>query len=260
MSLFDPYTTAEGCVRADPGASVGRASRRNGLLPGGNLAGDQFQGRSSIMEIYILGPMRLQNELVARRLEQETGLACLTGPDLSTIAPAEQEHNPDRSALILWDCQGRDSEELLSQLRSFCDQTASDRHLALFNVDVEANKQQEYVWEGAEGIFYDQDPLDLFLKGVHTLLKGELWLSRDIMTRCIKQGSSRSKLPAADSTVLSPRQEEILALVAVGATNDEIADKLCISPHTVKTHLYNIYKKINVPNRFQAALWAAKNL
>jgi DNA-binding CsgD family transcriptional regulator len=49
-------------------------------------------------------------------------------------------------------------------------------------------------------------------------------------------------------------------MIAVGATNDEIADKLFISPHTVKTHLYRIFKKINVPNRVQAALWAAKNL
>jgi DNA-binding CsgD family transcriptional regulator len=48
--------------------------------------------------------------------------------------------------------------------------------------------------------------------------------------------------------------------VAIGATNEEIGDKLCISPHTVKTHLYNIFKKINVPNRIQATLWAAKNL
>ncbi len=62
------------------------------------------------------------------------------------------------------------------------------------------------------------------------------------------------------STILTSRQTEILALVSVGATNDEIADKLYLSPHTVKTHLYNIFKKINVPNRLQAALWAAKNL
>ncbi len=62
------------------------------------------------------------------------------------------------------------------------------------------------------------------------------------------------------STILTPRQVEILALVAVGATNEQIADKLCISPQTVKSHLYNIFKKINVPNRVQAALWAAKHL
>jgi DNA-binding CsgD family transcriptional regulator len=48
--------------------------------------------------------------------------------------------------------------------------------------------------------------------------------------------------------------------MAAGAGNKEIAGKLSISGHTVKTHVYNIYKKLNVDSRFQAALWAAKYL
>ena len=59
---------------------------------------------------------------------------------------------------------------------------------------------------------------------------------------------------------LSQREMEVLALVSLGTKNEDIAEKLFISPHTVKTHLYHIFKKINVPNRLQAALWAAKNL
>ncbi len=59
---------------------------------------------------------------------------------------------------------------------------------------------------------------------------------------------------------LSRREQEILALVSVGETNDEIAEKLFISRHTVKTHLYKIFRKINVSNRLHAALWAAHNL
>ena len=81
-----------------------------------------------------------------------------------------------------------------------------------------------------------------------------------MMTKCIFEDTDNDKSSKNISDVLTERQIEILAMIAIGATNDEIADKLCISPHTVKTHLYKIFKKINVPNRVQAALWAAKNL
>jgi len=80
------------------------------------------------------------------------------------------------------------------------------------------------------------------------------------MSKYILKYKGQSGLPKGDTTGLTPREMEILAMVAAGAKNEAIADKLCISPHTVKTHVYNIFKKIDVPNRLQAALWAAKNL
>ena len=55
---------------------------------------------------------------------------------------------------------------------------------------------------------------------------------------------------------LTPREKEVLALIAVGMTNAEIAEELFISPHTVKNHVTNIYKKIQVEDRTQIALWA----
>ncbi len=63
-----------------------------------------------------------------------------------------------------------------------------------------------------------------------------------------------------DNSGLTRREIEILDLIADGFSNQQIADELFISPHTVKTHLHNIFKKINVKRRLQAALWAAKNL
>jgi DNA-binding NarL/FixJ family response regulator len=100
----------------------------------------------------------------------------------------------------------------------------------------------------------------MFLKGVRAVLDGELWLSREIMIKCILEGTNESEPSRRRTEDLTQRQTEILAQVAVGASNDEIAERLCISSHTVKTHLYHIFKKINVPNRLQAALWAAKHL
>jgi len=80
------------------------------------------------------------------------------------------------------------------------------------------------------------------------------------MSRCILEDKGRVKAQPRDTQGLSPREIEILSLITVGATNEEIGDRLCISTNTVKTHVYNIFHKIKVPNRLQAALWAAKNL
>lgn len=57
---------------------------------------------------------------------------------------------------------------------------------------------------------------------------------------------------------LSPREEEVLQLVAKGATNKEIADRLFISENTVKTHMQSIMEKLHLANRSQAAAYATK--
>ena len=55
---------------------------------------------------------------------------------------------------------------------------------------------------------------------------------------------------------LTPKEKEVLALVAQGASNQEIADKLCVRDVTVKTHLNSVFKKLKVTNRTQAVLLA----
>lgn len=58
---------------------------------------------------------------------------------------------------------------------------------------------------------------------------------------------------------LSPRELEVLRLIAHGTTNTEMAELLAISPHTVKSHVINIFNKLGVNDRTQAAVWAARN-
>ncbi len=58
---------------------------------------------------------------------------------------------------------------------------------------------------------------------------------------------------------LSPREIEVLRLIAEGDSNPVISNKLKISPHTVKSHIIHIFNKLNVNDRTQAAVWAVKN-
>jgi DNA-binding NarL/FixJ family response regulator len=65
-------------------------------------------------------------------------------------------------------------------------------------------------------------------------------------------GTVFAQSPEAPSSPLSPREREVLVLLASGATNREIADKLHLSPHTVKEHTGKLYRKLDVRNRAEA--------
>ncbi|WP_282041219.1 LuxR C-terminal-related transcriptional regulator [Halomonas alimentaria] len=110
------------------------------------------------------------------------------------------------------------------------------------------------------GVFYRTDSLDLICKGIGRLLEGHLWMSRSLMSHLIeffRRQSLNSYRPACG---LTQRELEIIGLLGAGVSNMQIADRLFVSEHTVKSHLYNIFKKIDVHNRTQAVNWARHNL
>jgi DNA-binding NarL/FixJ family response regulator len=205
--------------------------------------------------IYIVGRRRLQNELIGACLEQETGAKCMFEEDLQHVSSYNGVPK-----LVLWECPERDPERVLVALRSSGIQKLCRDCIVLFNISHGLGIEEKCVWRGVRGFFYQDDSLPQFLKGVRAILNGQLWLSRELVTRCILDNRGRDNSSEMDSPILTQRESEVLAQLAVGVTNGEISDQLCISPHTVKTHLYNIYKKLNVPNRLQASLWAAKHL
>ena len=214
----------------------------------------------SEMVTFIVGPRILQNQLLSLCLEREIGVKCFRGDDLSNIARIDQEGGTDHQGLILWDCQGKDQKELFSEFIPSVKQKLLCHHLVFFNVVSGLGIEEEGISMGVRGFFYENDPFEKMLKGIQAVTEGEVWLSRKMITRCLFNNSTQRKSTGEGKMALTPRETEILALVAVGDMNEEIADKLCISTQTVKTHLYRTFKKINVSNRLQAAFWATKNL
>ncbi|MBW2148146.1 MAG: response regulator transcription factor [Deltaproteobacteria bacterium] len=210
--------------------------------------------------IHIVGPLKLQNELIACFLERETGMECMQAAGFDE-AIGTINKDKVRPHLILWDCRGTDPStfwiEFGVNFKPFQDQC----FIALFNVCSDSRiVEKDIVNRGVRGIFYNAVPLGMLSKGVLTILSGELWISRETMSRCLLDRAGSAGFSGDPGATLTSREKEILIEIVSGQSNDKIADHLCLSIHTVKTHIYNIYKKINVTNRLQAVLWAAKNL
>jgi DNA-binding NarL/FixJ family response regulator len=215
-------------------------------------------GEPSEPQVHIIGPLKFQNELMAWYLQENTGLTCTCSKNLN----AESFSAPpgEKTTLILLDCLGNDLTGLWSTIRSFFDSGNKGYYIAIFNMPTGQPFGNDLVKKGVRGIFYNSDPLPNFAKGVPAILNGELWYSRKDLMKCLLDSNDDSEFALERRGLLTSREKEILILIASGISNTQIADKLNISRNTVKTHLYNIYNKIKVPNRLQAALWAAKHL
>ncbi len=107
---------------------------------------------------------------------------------------------------------------------------------------------------GAHGcVSKDSDP-QVLLKALNLVERGRFWVSREVADLiAVKWVKSQGPEPN-DTDELTPREWEILAMLARGQVNKEIASRLAISPYTVKAHLAAIYRKLRVATRLEAAL------
>lgn len=207
-------------------------------------------------QIHIIGPLQLQNELLAAALTETTGQPCVCDAEATleeTIELKRGQRGP-----VLWDCGHESTDALLSRI--FHAGSLEDVFLVLFNVSQENKIEDQCVKKGVRGFFYKNENIGIFKKGIHAVLRGEFWVSRKVLSRCLLEKKCSPEFPEEKPSLLTPREKEILAMIASGISKDDIADGLGISPNTVKTHTHNIYQKINVPNRVKAALWANRNL
>jgi LuxR family transcriptional regulator of csgAB operon len=209
--------------------------------------------------VFIVGPRRLQNKLMAFFLENQTGATCVSVPDFTHIAASAKDDNHE-ARLALWDCLGKDLHTCIQEIDEKIGELLPHDFLGLFNLRGGLGIEEDALVRGAKGFFYEHEPVEVFTKGIETIFNEGLWISRKILTEYIERNRHRKHPPKENAAGLTRREYDVLSLVSVGATNKDVANELCISRHTVKCHLYNIFKKIGVTNRFQVARWAAKNL
>jgi DNA-binding NarL/FixJ family response regulator len=120
----------------------------------------------------------------------------------------------------------------------------------------------EYIFEairvGASGFLVkDTEPIDL-IRGIQAVAQGDGLLSPSVTRRLISEFATLTKKTASapDLKVLTEREREVMALVATGLSNDEIAARLVVSPATAKTHVSRAMVKLGARDRAQLVVFA----
>ena len=112
---------------------------------------------------------------------------------------------------------------------------------------------------GAVGyLLKDISPPDL-AKAIQAVHSGETHLHPEITKKLMNQFVSPKSEAETTPEDLTPREMEVLQLIAQGLSNKELANKLTISEKTVKTHLSSIFSKLHLSDRTQAAIYALKH-
>ena len=116
---------------------------------------------------------------------------------------------------------------------------------------------------GCSGIVLKQTAPDLIVKSIRKVHSGEIWLDSHTTAAVMRQFStgfeaigSNGNGKSRERSPLSAREREIVAFVAQGYKNKEMAEKMFISEQTVKNHLHNIFDKLGVSDRLELALYA----
>jgi DNA-binding NarL/FixJ family response regulator len=184
--------------------------------------------------------------------------------DIQVVGEADDGEQAARLAaelvpdVILMDVRmpGVDGLEATRRIASD-DRLAEVRIVILTTFDLD-----EYVFEavrlGASGFLVkDTEPADL-VRSVRAAARGDALLSPGITRRLIEEFATRAKepRPSPDLEQLTDREREVMALVAAGLSNEEIAKRLFVSPATAKTHVSRAMVKLGARDRAQLVVFA----
>ena len=121
----------------------------------------------------------------------------------------------------------------------------------------------EYVYDalraGASGFLLKDAPAEELVHAVRVVAAGDALVSPSVMRRLIADFAAQPRRPRAEPVsleVLTPREREVLRLIARGLSNKEISATLVVAPQTTKTHVGRILRKLNLRDRAQAVVAA----
>src|SRR5207249_11337063 len=116
---------------------------------------------------------------------------------------------------------------------------------------------------GAKGLFaFSEYPFRLLCKCIQSVHHGQVWANSEqlqYLIEVVTQVPSLRMVNALGVKLLTPREEQVVALVADGLSNREVAHELCLSEHTIKKYLFRIFDKLGISSRVELVLYAVSH-
>jgi two-component system nitrate/nitrite response regulator NarL len=135
-----------------------------------------------------------------------------------------------------------------------------EARIIMLTVSEEDDDLFSAVKAGARGYLVKNIGPDQLIKAIYRVAEGEAVIpnvmASKLLTEFGRMARQEGPPPEPKLKLLSPREREILLCLAKGGSNKEIATVLCLSEHTVKIHLKNILRKLQMSSRIQAAIYA----
>ena len=190
--------------------------------------------------------------------DSEMTVVAMAGNRNETLKLA-QEERPD---IIVFDILLGEEDGLMF-LPELCKLSPNSRVLVLTGIQTE-DAHRQAIRRGAVGIVLKQQAADQLLKAIRKVHAGEVWIDRSMMGAVLDDARSdklqNSSNPQTHKIAgLTPREREVITLVAQGLKNKQIAGKLFISETTVTHHLSSIYSKLDVSDRLELVIYAFAN-
>ena len=125
-----------------------------------------------------------------------------------------------------------------------------------FGIKLSTDEVVEATKLGVTGLVLKESSPETLLKCVRRVNRGEQWIDRDTVTHAFQAIVGREAATREVSQTLTPREIEIVKMMAEGLRNRAIGDRLGISEGTVKVHLHNVYEKLGLDGRLELMLYA----
>ncbi len=216
---------------------------------------------SHLIGVLVADSNQMQSQLLVSALRRRPEFQVLSCPmeidQIMIAASSLQVHvavmNLDRKK------DGRHDMTMVRRLHLLHPQIAKILLLDSYDSDLVVNAFRS----GVKGLFcFAEHPFRLLCKCIHNVHRGQVWANDEqlhYLLDAVAQVPSLRVVDARGMKLLTPREEQVVALVADGLSNRDVARELRLSEHTIKKYLFRIFDKLGISSRVELVLYAVSH-